>query len=384
MRCRAWRCKECSPGRCRRSAWWPLSRLFGRVNAATHPERNRKETADVRSVLPDSRPNAGRLAAENWANRYEERFQYLRAWRPDGWEPEIDILGAGRVRSALDKGHGIIFWAGNFSFNDLIAKIAWRRLGLAVSHFSRPIHGFSTTRFGVRYLNAVRRGIEDRYLGERLMAEEHETQAALQRLRESLKANGAISITVGNKGRHTASGTFLGGRIILATGPLAMGRTTGASVLPVSTLRLAPGKFEVAIGAPIEVPDDADGKPDYAAAVQAYADWVTPFVLRDPGQWRGWKYTKAGIRLTLSLLAALHKRPRRAGTHCSYGAAAHSARPLPEAFRCRAPRRRRQTGNRRQQRPSPSPAKTTIARQRGSNSPIAGCHRSARQSHRTA
>ena len=273
------------------SAWWPLSRLFGRVNAATHPERNRKETADVRSVLPDA-PNAGRLAAENWANRYEERFQYLRAWRPDGWEPEIDILGAEQVRTALDKGRGIIFWAGNFSFNDLIAKIAWRRLGLAVSHFSRPIHGFSTTRFGVRYLNAVRRGIEDRYLGERLMAEEHETQAALQRLRESLKENGAISITVGNKGRHTAAGTFLGGRIILATGPLAMGRTTGASVLPVSTLRLAPGKFEVAIGAPIEVPDDAEGKPDYAAAVQAYADWVTPFVLRDPGQWRGWKYTK--------------------------------------------------------------------------------------------
>jgi lauroyl/myristoyl acyltransferase len=71
-----------------------------------------------------------------------------------------------------------------------------------------------------------------------------------------------------------------------------MGRTTGASVLPVSTLRLAPGKFEVAIGAPIEVPDEAEGKPDYAGAVQAYSDWVTPFVLRDPGQWRGWKYTK--------------------------------------------------------------------------------------------
>jgi hypothetical protein len=39
------------------------------------------------------------------------------------------------------------------------------------------------------------------------------------------------------------------------------------------------------------VPDDAEGKPNYAAAVQAYADWVAPFVLRDPGQWRGWKYT---------------------------------------------------------------------------------------------
>lgn len=274
-------------------AWWPLSRLFGEVNAATHPERTRNEAAQVTTVLRGMPPaiDPRRVAVENWANRYEERFQYMRAWRPGGWEPAIDVLGGEQVKAALDKGQGIIFWAGNFSFNDLIAKIAWRRLGLAVSHFSRPIHGFSTTRFGVRYLNAVRRGIEDRYLGERLMAEEHETQAALMRLREHLKTNGAISITVGNKGRHTAAANFLGGRIALATGPLAMGRTTGAAVLPVSTLRLAPGKFEVAIGAPIEVPKGADGNPDYTAAVQTYADWVTPFVLRDPGQWRGWRYT---------------------------------------------------------------------------------------------
>ena len=110
-------------------------------------------------------------------------------------------------------------------------------------------------------------------------------------MRDSLKTNGALSFTVGNKGRHTAPANFLGGRIILATGPLAMARAAGAAVLPVSTLRLAPGRFEVTIGAPIKVPEDADGKPDYAAAVQAYADWVTPFVLRDLGQWRGWRYT---------------------------------------------------------------------------------------------
>ena len=103
----------------------------------------------------------GRLAAENWANRYEERFQYLRAWRPDGWEPEIDILGAEQVGSALDKGRGDHFLGRQFQLrDDLIAKIAWRRLGLAVSHFSRPIHGFSTTRFGVRYLNAVREALK--------------------------------------------------------------------------------------------------------------------------------------------------------------------------------------------------------------------------------
>ena len=149
----------------------------GQCGDPSHADAQR-DHGQSRPSCPHAR-NAQRIAAENWANRYEERFQYLRAWRPDGWTPEIAILGEEHVTAALAKGRGIIFWAGNFSFNDLIAKIAWRRLGLAVSHFSRPIHGFSTTRFGVRYLNAVRRGIEDRYLGERLMVEPHETASRL-------------------------------------------------------------------------------------------------------------------------------------------------------------------------------------------------------------
>ena len=275
------------------SAWWPLSRKFGEVNAATHPSRTARETADIAAAVAGT-PLAGqarRIAAENWANRYEERFHYMRAWRPGGWTPEIKIAGAEHVQAALSKGGGIIFWAGNFSFNDLVTKMAWHQLGLAVQHFSRPIHGFSTTEFGVRYLNAVRRSIEDRFLGKRLMADEHETADALEQLRQCLKANGSISITVGNKGRRTASAAFLGGRIMLATGPLAMARSAGAVLLPTYTLRLAPGKFEVTIGAPLELAEAADGSVDYAAAVQAYSDALTPFVLRDPGQWRGWKYT---------------------------------------------------------------------------------------------
>jgi len=278
------------------AAWWPLSRLFGRVNAATHPQRTRNETAGVMAVLAGTSAEAmmQSVAADNWANRYEERFHYMRAWCPGGWKPEIELVGAEHVSAALCKGRGILFWAGNFSFNDLVTKMAWHRLGLAVSHFSRPIHGFSTTEFGVRYLNAVRRRIEDRYLGERLMAELHETQTTMKRMRERLSGNGAVSFTVGNKGRHTATATFLAGEITLATGPLALARGVRATVLPVFTLRRAPRKFEVTIASPLELPEDASGNVDYAAAVQTYADTLAPFVLRDPGQWRGWRYAGPG------------------------------------------------------------------------------------------
>jgi len=40
---------------------------------------------------------------------------------------------------------------------------------------------------------------------------------------------------------------------------------------------------------PLEIPRGADGNPNYTAGVQAYADALAPFVLRDPGQWRGWR-----------------------------------------------------------------------------------------------
>ena len=276
------------------AAWWSLSRLFAQIDVAINPARTRQEVAQIEAAYVGTQiASAARsIAVESWANRYEDQFHYLRAWRPGGWEPEIEITGTQHVSEALERGRGIIFWGGTFSFNHLVAKMAYRRLGLQISHFSRPTHGFSETRFGVRYLNAICRGIEDRYLGERLMTEVRETPVSLQRLRERLMANCCVSFTVGNRGRRTAAGRFLNSQLVLATGPLAMARDTGATLLPVFTLRTEPGRFEVSIGAPIELKENSQGETDYAAALQAYADLVTPFALRDPGQWRGWRYMR--------------------------------------------------------------------------------------------
>ena len=225
------------------AAWWPLSRLFGQLDVAVHPERTRQEVARI-GVAYAGTPlasDAYRLAVESWANRYEDRFHYLRAWRPGGWEPEIKIVGAAHVSAALERGHGIVFLGGTFSFNHLVTKMAFHRLGLPVSHFSRPTHGFSDTNFGIRYLNAICRLVEDRYLGERLTTEVCSTPDTLRLMRARLMENGCVSFTVGDRGRHTASARFLNARLVLATGPLAMAWTTGANVLPVFTLRNEPG-----------------------------------------------------------------------------------------------------------------------------------------------
>jgi len=271
------------------SAWWPLTRLLGRMNVATHPTRTKRQTAQITTLLAGtgaaSDPHG--VAVENWANDYEERFQYMRAWRPGGWTPKIDVVGSDHVCAALSRGRGTILWGGNFSFNALVGKMAMHRLGLAVSHFSRPGHGFSKTPFGVRYINALARRVEDSYLANRLMVPEDETRIALQRMRDCLKNNSVVSFTVGTKGRRTTSAAFLGGRITLATGPLAMASATGAALLPVHTLRVAPGHFEVTVGESLTA-SGSNTEGNCEAAAQAYADALAPLVRRDPGQWRGW------------------------------------------------------------------------------------------------
>ena len=93
------------------------------------------------------------------------------------------------------------------------------------------------------------------------MPEPAQIPAALQRIREHLKANGAVYFTVGGRARRTATVRFLGDRIIIATGPFAMAHAMGAAVLSIYTRRLTSSRYEVTFGTPIEIPKDADGQP---------------------------------------------------------------------------------------------------------------------------
>ena len=305
------------------AAWRPVAWLFGRVDAAVYRGRTRRHTSRIAATLDVSEPSARRIAIESRGNAYLERFQFLRDWRFGGWSPTIEVIGTQHLAYAQEKGAGVILWAGNFSFNDVVTKMAFSQIGAPFSQFSRPYHGFSGTRFGIRYLNAVKRRIEDRYLAERIMAPERKTPRAMNLIRKRLKQNRAVSIKVGYQGKRRARSAFLGTRLTLATGPLFLAETTGATLLPVFTLRTGVKHFEVTIGRPICVPRDDHGEPDYPEAIRTYAEQLAPFVKRDPAQWRGWRAeTSVGMQQAKSVQA----RPR------SMGWMGWSTRPLKTEF----------------------------------------------------
>jgi lauroyl/myristoyl acyltransferase len=213
-------------------------------------------------------------------------FQVLKCHRLDGWEPTVRIAGFEHVREALKGGRGAVLWASHAFHGHLGAKVGFRKAGLDVVHLSTPAHGFSATRFGVRYLNRMQTRIEDRYIAERVLLPLQGQNAALQILARRLKANKVVSIT-GQRGTgRTVDGRFLDGTLPLAPGAPALALMTGARLLPVFAFRAADGVIDVTVEPEISL--DGARKEAIAAAVQTFAARSEPYALRYPGQWLSW------------------------------------------------------------------------------------------------
>jgi lauroyl/myristoyl acyltransferase len=270
---------------------WPhVAAALGRLDLALHRKRTEANLKELAALFDGIRnlPSLQDIERGFFASRYQERFQYLRAHRPGGWEPEIRIQGREHVEAARAAGRGMIFWGSAFAYNDLILKMAVHRLGLSLFHYTRPVHGLSKTRFGIRFLNPVRTSIECRYLGARVCAEER-IKDAMEVLKQEAETGGAISIKIGDRGRRRVSVPFLNGQITLATGPIGLAQRWNALLLPTFTLQKPDGGFDVIIGAPVDS-DEADENERAKAIVERWVELLTPYVLAYAEQWRGWRF----------------------------------------------------------------------------------------------
>jgi hypothetical protein len=271
-------------------SWHSISARWGILESVLHPTRTARNVKRLSPFVGSvfQLPDALQIERGILAGQIEERFQYLRAHRPGGWEPIIRIHGSENIDAVRESGRSLLFWGSSFAFNDLIAKMALHRLGLNVYHYTRPVHGLSNTRFGIRVLNPVRTSIECRYLGARVSGEEN-ISGAMNVLKDHLASGGAVSIKTGNRGRRRASTSLFGGRLELATGTVTLASRWGAALLPTYTLRRKDGSFDFFIGKPLDS-DEVDDERRAQAVVDLYAQQIAPLVIAEPLQWRGWRF----------------------------------------------------------------------------------------------
>jgi lauroyl/myristoyl acyltransferase len=218
----------------------------------------------------------------------EEAMQVLRCYRPGAQLPKVTLAGADNIELALARGSGAVLWAGEFMFLHLLGKIALWQQGYRVVHLSRDGHGFAGGAKGLRRLNAISQSLETRFLAQRVVIQDNQFRPALRQLERALEANGVVSISVGTEASQVLTTPFLGGELLLPSGPLNLCRQTGAPLLPLMLRRTGANAFEVEVGQPIPVDRDIDRKAAFQDATGAYAAALEAFLSRHPQLWRGW------------------------------------------------------------------------------------------------
>jgi hypothetical protein len=236
------------------------------------------------------------VVAQLEKNRVISYLQYLREYRPGGWRMRSRIEGDEAVRKAQADGKGVILWIAHFVFNGLPLKRSLREAGYRVSHLSRPEHGFSSTRFGVKFLNPIRSHVEERYLEERILIKRGSEQVALRKAHKLLQQGKIVSITAGHwEGREVASMPVGSTSLPVSTGAPGLAFVTGSLLLPVFIALQDDGVFKVVIGNKIDVGQCEDRVSAVKRGVEEMSRQLLPHILETPGQWRGWKYLKGPV-----------------------------------------------------------------------------------------
>lgn len=281
---------------------WPA--VLGLL-AACKPQRRavlRARRERIARALDVDAAQAGRILDVFRAAHLEERLQVLKERSSAGWHPPIRLEGEEHLVAARSSGRGALLWVTNAVLAGLVVKKALHAAGHPLHHLSRPSHGFSATRFGVRWLNPIRTQVEDRYLAERLVLSAETTVACMRRLRTLLEQGEMVSITVGDWARQSVEIPCLGGRVRLATGPAHLAASTGAPILPVFMAR-EDGGFRIRIEEPLPPPvgdqrPTGGGEvsatrrqardPAVEATLEAYARRLEDWLRESPELWNGW------------------------------------------------------------------------------------------------
>ncbi len=270
-------------------AWLKMARALAPHAGAVLSRRQRDLIDRIEAIAGGDRLAlpADAVARELVACEIERNFQVLRDHLPSRWRPAIDVQGLEKLSGALSEGRGAILWDSHFQFAAVVTKMAMRQAGIGLRHLSHPRHGFSDSRFGMRFLNPVRTRCEGRYVDERVVISLDGPVAAMRRLLNCLKKNAVVSITVRGTGLRPCQAPFFDDHMMVATGAPDLAHRSGAALLPVFTVRRG-NRFIVTVEDPLVVDPAIDRSAATAAATAEYAKRLEPHVAAHPGQWAEW------------------------------------------------------------------------------------------------
>lgn len=227
------------------------------------------------------------------ANKLLLQFEYYQDLRGGRLCAKVDLIGRSYLEAALGERRGAILWVTPACSSDFLVKKCFAEQGFAFFHLSDLAHGYSASRFGVKFINGVNRYIEDRYLRARIILDSNMRIKAIRELMRKVGMNEIVSVTaVENKGGKSLLLPLFAGALPLGAGAVVTAYNTGGSLLPVFTRRKADGNYIVEIKPPLEVRSDLSRREATAKTLSAFAKLLEAQVLKAPDQWYGWTHMK--------------------------------------------------------------------------------------------
>jgi len=217
-------------------------------------------------------------------HKYLSWIQMLACYQPWGWRPRPNMIGQRYLDEALAEGRGVILLTANFAYKDLMTKAALAKAGYQACHLKRDSHGFAESRLGKRLLNPIHTRIEGRYLSESLVFSGNQTTEVNGLIKERLRQNRVIFVTVTPIGRRVSVLPFLHGRIRIATGALNFACETGAAILPIFTIRRPDGSIDTIIEPPLSGQNEGTRATTIQAMLEDYVPRLETYVAQFPDQ----------------------------------------------------------------------------------------------------
>ena len=276
--------------------WWRLCRRLAPAARCFASESAADSEAYIRHCMR-SRPLSAaptEIIDTLAAHAIMRTLEILRTHKPGpAWTVPTELRGATHIHEAQREGRGAVLWIGYFGANNLPPQAALCDAGFRVSHLSELTHGFSSTRFGIRWLNPVRTAAEMRFLKERIVLGSGSPAPAIRQMRRRLAENGVVSINVRHKAARPVRTAFLDGAIELASGALDIAYAARAPVLPVFAIREPSGRYRIIVEEALPLAYDLDRRTAIRQAADAYVRRLEPYVLAHPEQWAGWDHPVA-------------------------------------------------------------------------------------------
>jgi lauroyl/myristoyl acyltransferase len=225
-------------------------------------------------------------------------------WREMFWGAEleasrsnaqIEVCGLEHVREALAAGRGAILWESHGLSRRLLAKKTLKAHGFPVHQVHGPnnLGGFLADQ---TTLSRVRQTVvrpffdrrEEHVVAEILYLPDTNSLSYTRDLLARLRQNALLCISGdGRLGQRHIDVPFLGRTAPFASGMISLARLSGAPLLPLFCLEVAPGHIRLTVEPPLRVEPGA-GREAEAAISARYAALLEERIRSHPEQYRNW------------------------------------------------------------------------------------------------